>query len=189
MNLAFHASDRGSNPSLATIFYFFIFFLLLLFLFLSFIFLSFFIFNRIDNPPTSAFRYKFPKGSKYFVLFTEIQPFLEFTLTIMQTSPCNEYPLTPNFYIVKLVFTGVYIFFLIFALQYRSWVLVRFQRVPTIYVLSKIKKYLTFFHMKITIFTAVKYCSILHGHVCVMRSIFDTTDEVFMQQNFLQGIY
>ena len=43
--------------------------------------------------------------------------------------------------------------------------------------------------MKITVFTAVKYCSILHGHVCVMRSIFDTTDEVFMQQNFLQGIY
>ena len=24
--------------------------------------------------------------------------------------------------------------------------------------------------MKITIFTAVKYCSILHGHVCVMSS-------------------
>ena len=112
MILAFHASDRGSNPSLATIFYlYFLFFLLLLFLFSSFFFL-FFIFNRIDNPPTSAFRYKFPKGSKYFVLFTEIQPFLEFTLTIMQTSPCNEYPLTPHFYIVKLGFTGVYIFFL-----------------------------------------------------------------------------
>ena len=31
---------------------------------------------------------------------------------IMQTSPCNEYPLTPHFYIVKLGFTGVYIFFL-----------------------------------------------------------------------------
>ena len=25
-----------------------------------------------------------------------------------------------------------------------------------------------FFHLNITIFTAVKYCSILHGHVCVM---------------------
>ena len=111
MNLAFHASDRGSNPSLATIFYFFIFFCFCCFYFDLF-FLSFFIFNRIDNPPTSAFRYKFPKGSKYFVLFTEIQPFLEFTLTIMQTSPCNEYPLTPHFYIVKLGFTGVYIFFL-----------------------------------------------------------------------------
>ena len=25
-----------------------------------------------------------------------------------------------------------------------------------------------FFHLKKNIFTAVKYCSILHGHVCVM---------------------
>ena len=31
---------------------------------------------------------------------------------VMQTSPCNEYPLTPHCYIVKLGFTGVYIFFL-----------------------------------------------------------------------------
>ena len=44
----------------------------------------------------------------------------------------------------------------------------RFLRVPTIYVLSKNKKNVSFFHLKITIFTAVKYCSILHGHVCVM---------------------
>ena len=117
MILAFQASDRGSNPSLATIFYLFIYlFIYLFFCFCCFyfdlFFFSFFIFNRIDNPPTSAFRYKIPKGSKYFVLFTEIQPFLEFTLTIMQTSPCNEYPLTPHLYIVKLGFTGVNIFFL-----------------------------------------------------------------------------
>ena len=31
---------------------------------------------------------------------------------IMQTFPCNVNPLTPNFYIVKLGFTGVYIIFL-----------------------------------------------------------------------------
>ena len=125
MILAFHASDRGSNPSLATIFYFsFLFFFCFCCFYLD-LFFSFFIFNSIDNPPTSAFRYKIPKGSKYFVLLTEIQPFLEFTLTIMQTSPYNEYPLTPHFYIVKLGFTGVYIFFLIFALKHRSWVLVR----------------------------------------------------------------
>ena len=31
---------------------------------------------------------------------------------IMITSPCNVYPLTPHFYIVKLGFTGVYIIFL-----------------------------------------------------------------------------
>ena len=113
MILAFHASDRGSNPSLATLFFFLYFFFFCFCCFYFDLFFLFFIFNRIDNPPTSAFRYKFPKGSKYFVLFTEIQPFLEFTLTIMQTSPCNEYPLTPHFYIVKLGFTGVYIFFLL----------------------------------------------------------------------------
>ena len=31
-------------------------------------------------------------------------------LCITKTSPCNEGPLTPHFYIVKLGFTGVYIF-------------------------------------------------------------------------------
>ena len=38
--------------------------------------------------------------------------------TIMLTCPCNFHPLTPHFYIVKLGFTGVYIFFLIFALKH-----------------------------------------------------------------------
>ena len=61
----------------------------------------------------------------------------------MQTSPCNEYPLTPHFYIVKLGFTGVCIIFLF--LLYHN------------------------FSPKTIIFSAVKYCSILHGHVCVMR--------------------
>ena len=32
---------------------------------------------------------------------------------ITKTRLCNEHPLTPDFYIVKLGFTGVYIFFLI----------------------------------------------------------------------------
>ena len=31
---------------------------------------------------------------------------------ITKTSPCNEDPLTPHFYIVKVGFTGVYIYFL-----------------------------------------------------------------------------
>ena len=44
---------------------------------------------------------------------------------IKKTSPCNEDPLTPHFYIVKLGFTGVYIIFLIFAPKPRLWVLVR----------------------------------------------------------------
>ena len=36
---------------------------------------------------------------------------------IMQTCPCNVHPLTPHFYIVKLGFTGVYIFFLFLLLN------------------------------------------------------------------------
>ena len=43
---------------------------------------------------------------------------------ITKTSPCNEHPLTPHFYQVKLGFTGVYIF-LISAPKHRLWVLVR----------------------------------------------------------------
>ena len=35
---------------------------------------------------------------------------------IRKTCPCNVYPLKPNFYIVKLGFAGVYLFFL-FLLQ------------------------------------------------------------------------
>ena len=49
-------------------------------------------------------------------------------VAIMQTCPGNEHPLTrltPHFYIVKLGCTGVYIFFLIFALKHRLWVLVK----------------------------------------------------------------
>ena len=46
-------------------------------------------------------------------------------LNDMQTCPCNVDPVTPHLYIVKLGFTGVYIFFLIFSLKHRFWVLVR----------------------------------------------------------------
>ena len=76
----------------------------------------------------------------------------------MISCPSNVDPLTPRFYIVKLRFTGVYIF-LIFARKHRLWVLV---------------KTASIFYLKIIIFTAVKYCSILHGRVCVkkMNSIF-----------------
>ena len=52
--------------------------------------------------------------------------------------------------------------FLIFALKHIFRVLVR-----TIYVLSKNKKNITIFRLKIFIFSAVKYRSILHGYVCV----------------------
>ena len=52
-------------------------------LFLFWYFFLFFIFNRIDNPPTSAFRYKITEGSRYFVLCIEIQSFLVFTLIML----------------------------------------------------------------------------------------------------------
>ena len=69
--------------------------------------------------------------------------------------------LHPTFIIVKLGFTGVFIF-LIFALKHRLWVLVRTAS------LSRNKKNITIFHLKIIIFTAVKYWCILHGRVFVM---------------------
>ena len=45
----------------------------------------------------------------------------------------------------------------------------KFSRVPAIYVLSKNKENINFFHVKIIFFTAVKNCSILHGPVFVMN--------------------
>ena len=86
-----------------------------------------------------------------------------FAYYIAKTSPCNEDPLTPHFYIVKLGFTGVYIF-LIFAPK----TYIMGTRVPTIYVLGKNKKNITFFHLKIIDFIAVKNCNMLYWHVFVM---------------------
>ena len=78
---------------------------------------------------------------------------------IRKTCPCNEFPLKPHFYIEKLGFAGVYLFFLFFAPKHRLWVLVRtasarrFLRAPTIYVSSKNKKHIKIFLMKFSIFT------------------------------------
>ena len=58
--------------------------------------------------------------------------------------------------------------FLIFALKHKLWVLVRTASVPTIYILSKNKKIIKFFHLKIIFFTTLKNCCELHGHVFVM---------------------
>ena len=75
---------------------------------------------------------------------------------------------TPLLYSKIGVYRGIH-YFLIFGLKYRLWVLVRTpKRVPTINVLSKNKKNITIFHLKIIFLPAVKYCSILHGHVFVM---------------------
>ena len=69
-------------------------------------------------------------------------------------------------------YRGIRFFLLIFALKHRFWVLVRTaSRVPTFYVLSKNKKKVTFFHLKLQVFTAMKNCSILHGRVIVMSAL------------------
>ena len=88
---------------------------------------------------------------------------------IMTTRPCGLHPLTPHFYIVKLGFTDVYFF--IFALKHKLWVLVGNEAVLTCNqdpcFEAKIRKY-----QKISAenysFTAVKICSILHRRVIVM---------------------
>ena len=79
----------------------------------------------------------------------------------MKTCPCNEHPLTPHCYMGKLGKqrggSDVY---------------------PRSMFWAKIRKNITFIHLKIAIFTAVKYCSILHGHVCVMYPILQSTTGV-----------
>ena len=95
---------------------------------------------------------------------------------IMLTCLYNEYPLIPHFYILKLGFTHINMFFLIFVLKIDcGYSLEQPQSggsnvLPTIYVSGKIRKMSHFFHLKITTFTAVKHCSILQGHVCLMQN-------------------
>ena len=85
-------------------------------------------------------------------------------VSIRKTCPCDLYPLTPNCYIVKLGFAGVYIIFLFLLLNIDFVYALEPPQLehPTIYVLSKIRKNITIFHLKIIVFTTVKYCSILH---------------------------
>ena len=63
------------------------------------------------------------------------------------------YPLISNFYVEKLGYVGVSLFFLIFGPRHRLWVLVR--TVLAIYVLSKnIKNITKIFLVNFSIFTA-----------------------------------
>ena len=98
-----------------------------------------------------------PKKKK-FKIFTRV-----YITSIAKTRLYNFDPLKPHFYIVKLGFTRVYIIFLIFAQKHRLWVLVgtassrRFQRVPTIYVLSRSMKNIRIFCLKIFILRRWKF--------------------------------
>ena len=68
--------------------------------------------------------------------------FLSFTFNgifITIACPCNVYPLEPQFYIAKLGFEGVYLFFLFLLRNIDSGYSLEPPRL-TIYVLSKNKK-------------------------------------------------
>ena len=112
MILAFYAIDRSSNPSFAILFYI----LLLMFsvCFCCFYFdLFFFLFylQLHRQSPISAFRYKITKGSRYFVLCTEIQPVIVFTLNML-AYPSIFGHTNEDFHAAKHVYR-VYITFLI----------------------------------------------------------------------------
>ena len=68
--------------------------------------------------------------------------------------------------------TGVYMGFHNFIFFSKTYMR-RFLRVPTIYVLSKTKKNVRIFNLKITIFTAMKYCCIWYWVVFVISTLPD----------------
>ena len=110
MILAFHASDRGSNPSLAIIFYLLLFLFSVCFCCFYFDLFFFFIFNHIDNLPTFAIRYKITKGSRYLYCVQKFSLFLCSHSSFLH----NRAFLTPRMklYAAKHVYR-VYITFLI----------------------------------------------------------------------------
>ena len=89
----------------------------------------------------------------------------------------NFDPLKPHFYLVKLGFTGYTFFFLIFAWKDRLWVLLRttllrqFQRVPTIYVLSRNSKTYQNFLFENFQFLEVKFSVYLNRRVFIRYSL------------------
>ena len=88
-------------------------------------------------------------------------------------SSCNNVdPLIHPLLYSKTGVKGVYVCFLIIALKHRLWVLVRNLGSSNIYLQSmfraKISKTMNNFHLKNTIFTAVKNRTKLHRHVVVM---------------------
>ena len=81
-------------------------------------------------------------------------------------------PYTPLVYSKTGVYRGIH-YFLIFALKHRLCVLIRTASEAVLTCIHNLcfeqnKKNITIFHLKIIIFSAMKYRSILNGHVCVM---------------------
>ena len=104
---------------------------------------------RLVNSHPGAIRVNHPKGGA-FKSFKVICTILKVGLParakhcITKTCPCNEYPRIPHYYIAKQGYAGVYLFFL-FLLQ-------NIDCGYTIYVLSKNKKNIENFLLKIFIF-------------------------------------
>ena len=88
---------------------------------------------------------------------------------ITKTRRYNLDPLKPHFYIVKLGFTGVYIIFLISALLE-----------PPIYILSRNKKNIRIFYLKILIILVVKCSIYLNRLVFVMYLGLSTLQNVYI---------
>ena len=93
----------------------------------------------------------------------------------MFTSPCNEYPLTSHFCIVKLGFTGVYIIFLFllhnidcrYSLEPPHLTKAVLTCTQNLCFEQKREKNITFFSYE-NFLSAMKNCYILHRRVFVM---------------------
>ena len=103
------------------------------------------------------------------------------TINIRKTCPCNVYPLETHFYIEKLGYAGVHLFFLILLQNIDcGYSLEPPRRVPTIYVLEQNKKNIKIFLVKNFIFSAnffflniawTSFCNEIfweHGCVCLI---------------------
>ena len=116
---------------------------------------------------------------------------MEVDLGITKTRLYNTDPLKPQFYIVQLGFTGVYIIFLISAQKHRLWVLIRtasprrLQRVPTIYVLSRNKKNIRVFLSENFQFLDVKFSIYLNRRVFVMNSAYRSRQGYCSTKSFI----
>ena len=95
---------------------------------------------------------------------------------IRKTCPCKVYPLEPHFYIAKLGYAGVYLFFLFLLQNIDCGYSLEPPRrggsneYPQSMFWSKNKKNIKTFLMKFSFFATEKNLYILHGQVFVMCS-------------------
>ena len=82
-------------------------------------------FVQCPKKPTRLYITRFAKGTRIMMIMLLLLLQLLLLLCITKTRLYNFDPLKPDFYIVKLGFTGVYIIFLTLLKKHRLWVLVR----------------------------------------------------------------